>query len=383
MITFSDLDSLLSKRDKGGLLNALRVSENPSIRMQAARALGLIGDSQAIDALTISLLNDPSPDVKAAAQEALSLLLGNQADDLISSFRVKGIFEEPSTDSEPSKVEESREMKKSLGNATLIATIMENRDWDSLEIALRNGEDTDLRLKAAQAFGEVYDISALECLARSFLEDPDKVVREAARNGLKKIMGEQAERVIAVHQEKKPKNDPWIIDEQVPMGGIDQEIIVHGDGNQDIQWGEEDIDPLITRIMHGPDDQIRRKAIWALAKIADMRGINALIAIVEWGETGDTREEAYQALHEIYGDQTAEVINSFRENNSVEEPGLSEEQIEETSGQTEILQTTQGTPFQQSNMVIQEEKSGLFNIVLLGLLVLAFALIVFLFVRGW
>jgi HEAT repeat protein len=74
-----DVNRLSQKKDVKGLLKALGYKKEPSIRAQAASALGSLKDTAALEPL-LEALKDSSMDVRAAAAEAL----GNMGDERIA-----------------------------------------------------------------------------------------------------------------------------------------------------------------------------------------------------------------------------------------------------------------------------------------------------------
>src|SRR5512137_2274045 len=71
-----NVDEMKARRDFDGLFKALNNKRNVYLRRDAARALGEMGDSAAIEPL-IAALKDPKKEVRDAAVEAIGRMGGD------------------------------------------------------------------------------------------------------------------------------------------------------------------------------------------------------------------------------------------------------------------------------------------------------------------
>jgi HEAT repeat protein len=179
---------LLEDRDLDSLVALLRSPTQPDIRLQAAAALGELGNVEATESLVRSALEDPDVEIQAASRQALEQLHGNQAQQIIDSYSA-GSFQD-----DPWLVEYSE-------NDDDENDIADELDLDGLMRIASHESDTALRLKAIHMLAFSKDMRATDILAYLALRDANKTVRAAARNALNTRHGDQAEEILKNYQD--------------------------------------------------------------------------------------------------------------------------------------------------------------------------------------
>jgi len=205
-------EELKRKRDVKGLIEALSYKENAEVRKQAAKALGEIGDSQAVEPLIAALKDE----ARLYAAKALGEIGDPRAvDPLIAALKVESQWTREAAAEALGKIGDPRAVKP------LIATAI-NRDeewgWvceaaaralvqigapavEPLIAALKD-ENKDTRLCAAKALGLIGDSRALEPLIAA-LEDKDGEVQQAAICVLEKLQNPRAVEAVKECQRRR------------------------------------------------------------------------------------------------------------------------------------------------------------------------------------
>lgn len=199
-----DVAQLLEDHDLEGLMEALRYPQDASVRAEAAKALGEMNDSQAVESLIRSFRLDPALEVQAAARRALEEMFGNRAQAVIEAYPVyadeKAWPAGPSSAAEEEEFgendeaeEEEEEAEEEAGNAPESDSLWSADDLYSLTTILRAEKDLHLRVRAAHALGEIgaHDLQAVETLAATVLHGDNPSVREAAMQALEKLYGKE------------------------------------------------------------------------------------------------------------------------------------------------------------------------------------------------
>lgn len=187
-----------------------------------------------------------------------------------------------------------------------IRRLLEDRDLNRLVSVLRNPTDTELRLQAAQALGELEDLDATESLVRSTLEDPDAAVQAAARQSLDQLLGNRVDLVIRTYQSGSPDEDPWL---EEPGA---EETDLEGEEDAEDAGGIE-LEGLIRVASHEANPSLRLKAIRLLAQSSDMRATDMLAYLALRGESKELRDTARQAMQERFGEKAASILRGYRE----------------------------------------------------------------------
>jgi hypothetical protein len=229
-----------------------------------------------------------------------------------------------------------------------IRRLVDDRDVHGLIQALRYPEAPEIRAQAAQALGKLGKVKAVESLIRSFIQDPDPDVRQAALDALHQIIGGEAEMAISAYI---PPEDTWIeeksdssqpppaeieasdtsneessfeedeeeMDEEDEDDQDDDDLDESNEQDSDTEdgvetiWTENDIQALLSVIRVDRSRRKRLKAIQALSQIPNTRAIDALASIALWSEEKWLRQAAREALKGVYGDSVEEVLQSYRD----------------------------------------------------------------------
>jgi HEAT repeat protein len=148
--------------------------ENSDVRRYSASALGEINDSKAIDPLSYTSVKDADYYVREEAKAALlwNAIGGNKVD-ARSVGPIIGALADADQDVRIRAAEALGQIKNAIAVDPLIASL--------------NDENSDVRLKAAWALGEINDSRAVDSLSRTSVEDADYYVREEAKNALERF----------------------------------------------------------------------------------------------------------------------------------------------------------------------------------------------------
>lgn len=164
-----DVKRMKEKRDTAGLIKALR-DRRREVRLEAAEALGEIGDGSAVDAL-IETLGDVREDVRRAAAHSLGELHDPRAvSPLIAAIRSKFV-----------SGDRAAEALRELGEAAVEQLI-----------SVLSDDDHAVRYYAARTLGELGDARAVEPLIAATLQDRRWSVRREAATALGKLCDSRA-----------------------------------------------------------------------------------------------------------------------------------------------------------------------------------------------
>ena len=407
---------MLLDHDLAGLVKMLRNPIEPGQRVEAAEALGKLDDIEAVEPLIRATLQDPDAGVQKTARASLELLVGSQAPLAISTYRNGPPDPDPWLFELPGSIGQPGAGLKRLSVTTADKLLDFQSDMYGLVSLLRSPSDPATRIQAAQALGELGDLEATEFLARSFLQDPDLEVRDAAHLALKTLLGAQAEFAISSYRNGPQDSDAWLQDVSLAGGGNgafenetewveveeDEELAGQEEAETEsahglpaanaaqARWDEENLPGLIAVLAHESDPGMRLKAIQVLQRSSDMRAISALAQTSLWGDDESVRQAARNALEDRFGDDSANIIESYREGGPEiediypEEDDLGEETQETRPGLAypEPLENAPASSYADHPPVIEEAGLPwvLIGMVGLGILLVAVVLI-FLIVR--
>jgi HEAT repeat protein len=347
-------------------------------RAAAAVELGQRNDTGAVESLIRACNEDPDGSVRKAARSALDDLLGTEAELAISAY---------GSDAEPDdawiRAGEIRE-KAVPWNQVKTEPKLKDTSFDELIQYLR-GQDSQRRAEAAVELGSRHDTRAVEFLIRSFQEDPNEDVQDAAYEALEDLLGTQAKTAIEAFESDPETDGEWIIPEEEPPAWEEETSLPS-------VWDEEDLVGFISVLRAGGDPAVRVRAIQELKTIRDMRAVDAIALTAVWSNDETVQSEAQKAMEDLFGDETERVMASYQQHGMLvdneedlqaEEDGLEPEEDGESS---EIDETERkgwiSTPAAQNlgvEPVIKEEKAGMGAVVLIGVILLA--LIVYLLLR--
>jgi HEAT repeat protein len=255
------------------LIEALN-DEDSSVRMKAVRALGEINDSRAIDPLSYTSVKDADTYVREGAWKVLqwSTIGGNKVD-ARSTGPIIGALADEDLDVRIRAAE-------ALGQIKNVAAV------DPL-IAALNDENSDVRRYSAWALGEINDSRSIDPLSYTSVKDADTYVREGAWKVLQwstiggnKVDARSTGPIIGALADEDP--DVRIRAAEA-LGQIKNVAAV---------------DPLIAAL-NDEDSDVRRYSAWALGEIGDVRAVDSLsYTSVEDADTY-VREAAQKALEKL------------------------------------------------------------------------------------
>ncbi|HMD89238.1 MAG TPA: HEAT repeat domain-containing protein [Anaerolineaceae bacterium] len=365
-----DIPWLKKSKDMESLIEALRSPDDPAVRVSAAAALGELGRKESAEYLVRSLLEDPDQKVQSAAQQALVEMFGNEASNVIASYRQAPAYtdtwlQQPQT-SLPEQFEPIPETAGLTALPTKIALLKDNQDFEALVEIMRSPSDPQQRAEAASALGELGEEATAEFLARAVLEDPEAQVKSNARSALNKILSYSAsEGLIASLRSNAPDSDAWLR----PTPGLQLEQDGFDPGR--VRWSAQDIGGLITVVRAERDPKMKIKAIRMLTKIGDPQAEHVLASMALWFDDALVRQAAWQALESLHGDDAVKVIDAYRrlglaagegDEYSSEADGDEPKPVGRTPENPGSFQSA--APYNRQNQVMKEEGLGLWQALL-------------------
>ena len=255
---------LVDDRDAQGLVQALRYPQDPEIRAQAAQGLGKLGKVKTVESLIRSFLQDPDPDARQAALDALHQIIGGEADLAISVYtlpediwidektaapeqketqEVEAVAEpgpagededdadDQDDDWDEDDLEEDEEQDQEGGEGENIWT---EDDIQALLSVIRVDYNRKKRLKAIRALSQIPNTRAIDALASIALWSEEKWLREAAREALAGIYGDSLDEVLQSYRDSSQEE---LADEAEDDTEEDDE-----EGAEDDDYDDEDED---------------------------------------------------------------------------------------------------------------------------------------------
>jgi HEAT repeat protein len=247
------IEKMKSKKNIEGLIKALSCQKDSLERDKAARALGEIGDPQAIESL-IAALKDEDVNVIEAAAEALGMIGKPALEPLFTALM-----------DDDSRVREA--VAKALGKT-------DKRAVNQFVAALKN-KNVYVHGPAAKALIFYLKFSFEQLLA--FLKDEDSDVRQHAALAL------------GAH------HDPRAIEPLLAAALNDKNVFVYLAAGEALgNIGKPALEPLLIAIKD-EDSDVRRRAASLLGKLSDPRAYEALRAALK-DEIVDVRRSAAENL---------------------------------------------------------------------------------------
>ena len=154
-----NVEKMKAKKDVPGLIKALDYEKDPSVRHDAVKALGEIGDKQSVNPL-IDLLNDRDSNLRRSVVVAL----GKIGDPSIIEALMTTLKDENANVRHHSAVALGK-----IGKPAVRPLV---------EAALKD-ENAAVRKAAAQALGKIDDLSAIETLMAAFKDENSSVRKNA------------------------------------------------------------------------------------------------------------------------------------------------------------------------------------------------------------
>ena len=171
--------------------------------------------------------------------------------------------------------------------------MMSKRDVEGLIDALDYTKDTNVRSRAAQALGDVFDGRVVGALGKA-LKDEDAGVRMDAVHSLGRVKVPHSMEVLALAL-KDP--DPGI-------RSLAQKMLISHVHSLKV---EPDVDGLVMA-MKSEDNYIRLNAVSALGEVGDERAVEALAAICLRDPYYPVRFEAAESLRKVGDNRAAGIL---------------------------------------------------------------------------
>jgi len=314
--------------------------QNTAVRLAAVRALGRIGDAQAIEPL-LERLHDPEGVVRRAAADTLGRLGWHpQADakaaaywfELGDKYECIGVgkaaiepLSERLKDRDPVMRARAAEYLGHIVDARVVELLVKGlSDRDdgvrraagqaleligapAVEPLLKRLSDRnkDVRLAAAETLGQIGDVRAVEPLVER-LSDRDTDVRWAAVDALGWI---GAPAVVPLVEQCNDRDDEFrqaVVEALTQIGAPAVALLVEqmGDRDTDVRWAAvnalghigdaQAVEPLVERLSDR-DTDVRWAAVEALGQIGDPRAVEPLVERLSDRDT-DVRWAAAEAL---------------------------------------------------------------------------------------
>jgi HEAT repeat protein len=263
------------------LIEALKNDSDYDVREWVAFALGEIGDPRAIEPLIVALENDSDSEMRWRAADAL----GKIGDKCALEPLIKAL-------------ENDSDYEVRLSAAGALSEIGDYRAVKPLIKALENDSDSTVRWQAAGVLGKIGDTRALEPLIKALEKDSDSGVRGEAAVALGEIGGPRAlEPLIKALENDSNSGVRWWA--AIALGKI---------------GGSRALEPLIKAFENDSESNVRRWAADALGEIGDPRAIKPLIGALENDSDSSVRESAADALGEIGDIRAIEPLVTALEN---------------------------------------------------------------------
>jgi HEAT repeat protein len=274
-----NIEELRKDKDVQRLMEALRYPDSALVRAQAARALGQLNNSLAVESLIRSSRLDPAVEVQAAARQALEDMFGSNAQNVIQAYPIYAdeevwiverssnavedeLEDDEAEDEEPDEDEEDQDGDEEGDDE---AGEDETEDgWTSDDLGplitiLRSERDPRLRLRAARALGKLgsTNLHAVEALAATALWGEKPSVRAAALQALVSIYGdEDTDRLLDTFKEMQAAQ----ADPQAQLAGDQDEEEAEEEPEQDLaaRWKSQ-AQKLPPPIPYGQGEPVMRE----------------------------------------------------------------------------------------------------------------------------
>ena len=243
-----------------------------SVRMDAAKSLGELGDVRAVEPL-IECLEDEDEDVRSIAAEAL----GKIGDAKAIEPLIKALNDD----------------KRAVRSAAAEALGRIGKPGVEQLVQALKDKSARVRLGAAEALGKLRDVRTIEPLIQA-LEDDNLDVRWSAAEALSKIGKPAVEPLIKKLSTTEDRDVRWSIVEV--LGGIED---------------RKAVEPLI-QLLRDNAENVRMSAAWALGRIGDARAVEPLFQALR-DRDGNVRKAAAEALTRIGGPAVETLIRGLRD----------------------------------------------------------------------
>ncbi|MCW4000392.1 MAG: HEAT repeat domain-containing protein [Candidatus Bathyarchaeota archaeon] len=314
--------------DIDGLINALEYKKDPSVRIEASRALFMIRDRRTINAL-IAALNDPVVEVRQNASATLRDLVDDRAENSMHLalkdtdywVRQNAAYMLSRTNGEH-KIDgllyllADRKWRSRPEAAKELGELHNERAVEGL-VAVLNESDDDLNHSSIEALGKIGGDKALNTLIAA-LHDPKASTRKDAAKALGIIGDRRAvESLIVTLKDENNAVKLQAIDTLNKIGDI-KAIEPLADILKDatvckpaaealVKIGREKALNALILTLQNQDVNSRRCAIEALGSIHNLQATNALVPLLK-DESIEIRRLAATSLGEIGDSQATDAL---------------------------------------------------------------------------
>lgn len=317
-----NVDKLKAKDDVKGLIKALGYKKDKSVREGAAKALGEIGDTQAVEPL-ITVIRDKNEGVRQAAVEALDKL-GWQPDRSETGalyWVEKRRWDKCIEIGEPAvkpliavlKDEESNENVRQ-GAVEALGQIGDSRAVELL-IAVLEDKSVSVRIEAAKALGHIGDVRAVDSLIIPLKDEYSSYMPNAALEALVKIGVPAIEPLIVALDDKSASarkraaealgqiGDSRAVEPLIVPLRDKSSYVHHAAIEALVKIGAPAIEPLSV-VLKDEDASVRKRVAETMGQIGDDRAVESLIAVLKTDKVSWVCDAVAEALIQI-GDRRA------------------------------------------------------------------------------
>lgn len=325
-----DVAQMEIEADVKGLIKALRYKNDKQPRIEAAQALGLLADTQAIEPLILALDDLLVRDTAAAALcrfgagavPALIDALKNPSESirLFAAQCLGRIGDTRAIEPLISCAEhETPQMRKAAIEALSAGRFKHDASFETLKNAL-NDVDAAVREAAVLALGESQDEQAVMPLTQ-VLQGVEQVLKSAATRALGNIGDKRGILPLVTAYEQGDVRPDMVIKSLGQIGDADAlptilEALGHGDGRvRDtalmalMQLKSSAVEPLIAALGN-PEPLIRAKVAQALGHLGDKRAVLPLMALFNDPDL-DVQTEAATSVGLINTSDSIDLLSSL------------------------------------------------------------------------
>jgi HEAT repeat protein len=239
-----------------------------------------------------------------------------------------------------------------------IQNMLEYGDVDGLLHILRQERDPALRARAAGALGELAELEASDALTAAALNDPDASVRQAARQALHDLLGNQADMVLRMAESDlqqgggSAQTPTALIPAEAGVGAVQADHESEPVAANNLA-DYETLRGLIMIARGDPNHELRLRATKSLGQYADMHAVRELMDLALWDEDDGIRQAAEGELRARFGEQLPEMLESYRQDfeGDEEEEAPWESGIDPYASQPPVLDTRQQPKFEGASTI--------------------------------
>ena len=214
----------------------------------------------------------------------------------------------------------------------------------------------ELRARAADALGELLEIDTTESLVRAFLEDPTQEVKDAARQALVELHGDQLKLVLSSYRGADWPDDPWLV--SAPQLNLEKDRI------ERLTETENPAGLIAVLRLADAPGELRARAAKALGELLEIYTTESLVRAYLEDPAQEVKDAALQALVELHGDQLKLVLSSYRGADWSDDPWLlsSDDDLTDLQEQAAGGLLTEVTAVSRDDLFSEVDFGGLISI---------------------